>query len=53
MAKKKTPEIRNWETELVALIDEEWEKGSTYCSDLNELYDDVYAMLRGERPSKS
>lgn len=53
MAKKKTPEIRNWETELVALIDEEWEKGSTYCSDLNELYDDVYAMLRGERPAKS
>lgn len=41
------------ETQLISLIDEEWEKGSNYCSDLNELYDTIYAMIRGERPVKN
>jgi len=56
MAKKEEkakPEVKDWETSLIDLIDEEWEKGSQYCSDLNELYNDVYAMMRGERPIKN
>jgi hypothetical protein len=56
MAKKEekaNPEAKDWETSLIDLIDEEWEKGSQYCSDLNELYNDVYAMMRGERPIKN
>lgn len=57
MAKKKKEEpevyVRDWEIELIRLVDEEFEKGSTYCSDLNELYDDMYAMMRGERPVKN
>ena len=50
---KAKPEVKDWETSLIDLIDEEWEKGSQYCSDLNELYNDVYAMMRGERPIKN
>ena len=56
MAKKEEkakPEVKDWETSLIDLIDEEWEKGSQYCSDLNQLYDNVYAMMRGERPIKN
>lgn len=42
-----------WETQLISLVDEEWDKGSTYCSDMNELYDTIYSMMRGERPVKN
>jgi len=42
----------DWEVELSAQITDEWTKGKTYVSDLNELYDTLYDMLRGERPEK-
>lgn len=31
----------------------EWEKAGEYVTDLNDLYDDLYAMLRGERPERN
>lgn len=31
---------------------EEWDKATEYSSDLNDLYEDLYKMLRGQRPDK-
>uniref|UniRef100_A0A6M3INH1 Portal protein n=1 Tax=viral metagenome TaxID=1070528 RepID=A0A6M3INH1_9ZZZZ len=51
-AKKKTS-LLNWEEQMCKQIEDEWTKGQTYVSDLNDLFDDLYAMLRGERPTKN
>ena len=32
---------------------DEWDRGRQYVSELDDLYDDLYAMLRGERPEKN
>jgi len=45
-----TPE---WEAKLCVHVMREWDLGQTYCSQLNDLYDDLYAMIRGERPQKN
>jgi len=49
-ASRKT--LLNWEEQLCKQIRTEWEKGKTYVDDLNVMYDDIYAMLHGERPKK-
>jgi len=47
------PEIPDYEPLLCAHVLNEWTRGQTYCSQLNDLYDDLYAMIRGERPTKN
>ena len=37
---------------LARLIMCEWDKATEFVSDLNDLYDDIYDMLRGERPQR-
>lgn len=45
--------IIDWEQQLCAQVLDEWDRGRTYVSDLDELYEDLYRMLRGERPEKN
>lgn len=45
--------IVDWQELVVAQIKEEWEKGQQYVDRLNDLYEDLYDMLRGERPEKN
>ena len=45
--------VVDWETELCNRVLDEWTKGKTYVSDLDDLYEDLYKMLRGERPEKN
>jgi len=54
MANKKKPEIPqvSWEDELCLHIEREWDKGAQYCTELNQLYDDIYDLIRGERPER-
>ena len=49
----KTIPVIDWETRLCDIVADEWEKGRTYVSDLDDIYEDIYAMLRGERPKKN
>jgi len=43
----------SWEDQLCQQINDEWTKGQTYVSDLNDLYETLYSMLRGERPERN
>ena len=52
MSKKVNP-VTNPDNELCKQVLTEWEKGRTYVSDLDDLYEDLYRMLRGERPIKN
>ena len=47
------PTITPWEDEVCKVVLDEWDRGRQYVSDLDDLYDDLYAMLRGERPEKN
>ncbi len=42
----------DWEDELAKLVLDEWEKATEYSSDLDDMYEDLYLMLRGERPDR-
>ena len=48
---KNMPEIE-WQTKLCEMGKNEWDKGQQHCSALNKLHEDIYSMLRGERPDK-
>ena len=48
----KTPLV-TWEEEIATQVLDEWDRGRQYVSELDDLYDDIYAMLRGERPEKN
>jgi len=48
-----TEKKRDWQDQLCDMVISEWDKGQQYVSHLNELYDDIYKMLRGERPEKN
>jgi len=39
--------------EICNQVLEEWERGREYVSDLDDLYEDIYRMIRGERPEKN
>jgi len=39
--------------QLINLVMREWAKGSQHYDKMNDLYDDLYSMLRGERPQKN
>jgi hypothetical protein len=43
----------DWQALVVKQVQTEWDKGYQYVERLNDLYDDMYAMLRGERPEKN
>ena len=43
----------DWQALVVKQVQVEWDKGYQYVERLNDLYDDLYAMLRGERPEKN
>lgn len=47
------PEPISWESEVCEMVMAEWDKGQTYVSEMNNLYEDIYAMIRGERPEKN
>jgi len=44
---------KDWQQRLCSQVMEEWDKGRQFVSDLDTLYDDLYRMLRGERPLKN
>ena len=48
--KEKYPD---WQAEVCSRIGKEWDNGRQYVSSLNELYEDLYLMLRGKRPTKN
>lgn len=50
--KDKTDQL-DWEEQVCSMVMAEWDKGQTYVSDMNNLYEDIYAMIRGERPVKN
>ena len=48
----KRPEM-DWKVRLASQVMEEWRCGRQYVSDLDQMFDDVYGMLHGERPIKN
>ena len=44
--------IPRWHDELCRFVLDEWEKGQSHVYEMNALYDDIYDMIRGERPTK-
>ncbi len=46
------PKMDDWEKDVIDIVQEEWTKGRQYCSDMNNLYEDIYKMFRGGRPDK-
>ncbi len=46
-------EIPEWQAELANHVMSEWDKGKSFVSTLDALYDDLYDMIRGERPEKN
>jgi hypothetical protein len=52
-ANEEPVEIYDWQEAVCEQVLDEWEKGQTYCTDLNNLYEDIYSMIRGERPKKN
>jgi hypothetical protein len=46
-------QIVDWKDIVVSQVKTEWDKGQQYVDRLNDLYDDLYDMLRGERPEKN
>jgi len=51
--KKEKPSQEDWQEKLCNLVLDEWERGSQHVSELNRLYEDIYDMIRGERPEKN
>ena len=49
--KKTDPD--SWESKVCTQVLSEWEKGQTYASSLNDMYEDLYLMMRGKRPKKN
>lgn len=46
-------EVFDWQKDVCSKVLEEFNKGQTHCSELNTLYEDIYSMIRGERPQKN
>ena len=51
--KNAPPRERDWQDDFCARGMLEWERGRTFVSSLNDLYEDLYLMMRGERPVKN
>jgi hypothetical protein len=48
----KSVDPESWEQKVCKQVIDEWDKGKTYTSSLNEMYEDLYLMMRGKRPKK-
>lgn len=46
-------ELAEWEVNLAKHVMDEWDKGKQFVTNLDQLYDDLYDMIRGERPDKN
>jgi hypothetical protein len=46
-------EIPEWQTDLASHVLSEWDKGKSFVTQLDSLYDTLYDMIRGERPVKN
>ncbi len=46
-------DLEQWEVDLANHVMSEWDKGKQFVSSLDQLYDDLYDMIRGERPQKN
>ena len=46
-------ELPEWQTQLANQVMDEWDKGKSFVNNLDSLYDDLYDMIRGERPQKN
>ena len=51
--KEVVAEIPEWQTTLANHVMTEWDKGKQFVTQLDQLYDDLYDMIRGERPDKN
>ena len=47
------PKKDEWQRLLAKQTLAEWEKGQSYVDQMNEMYDDIYRLLRGQRPNKN
>ena len=45
--------IVSWQDRLCKQVKDEWDRGQQYVDDLNDVYEVIYAMLRGQRPEKT
>uniref|UniRef100_A0A6M3KF23 Portal protein n=2 Tax=viral metagenome TaxID=1070528 RepID=A0A6M3KF23_9ZZZZ len=52
-ADKSRPDPDDWKSKIASQIIHEWDQGKTYTSSLNDLYEDLYLMMRGKRPKKN
>jgi hypothetical protein len=50
--KEESEEI-DWQVSLAEHVMNEWDKGKQFVTTLDALYDDLYDMIRGERPQKN
>uniref|UniRef100_A0A6H1Z7F0 Portal protein n=1 Tax=viral metagenome TaxID=1070528 RepID=A0A6H1Z7F0_9ZZZZ len=46
-------ELPEWHGKLAEHVLTEWDKGKSFVTQLDSLYDDLYDMIRGERPIKN
>ncbi len=45
--------VTSWEEQVCSQIRTEWTKGRQYVEDVDDLFDEIYSMFRGERPTKN
>ena len=45
--------VMDWQERLCNILEDEWNRGSDYVEPLNDMYEDIYKMIRGERPEKT
>jgi len=46
-------QVEDWQKALADTVMTEWDRGRQYVDDLDDLYETLYMMLRGERPEKN
>ena len=50
--KNESKPVIDWQEQVCHFVLTEFDKGQSFTSDVNDLYDDIYSMIRGERPQK-
>ena len=50
---KASTELPQWQIDLANHVMTEWDKGKSFVTQMDQLYDDLYDMIRGERPQKN
>ena len=49
----KTERQKDWKDDLCEKILKEWDDGRQFVSGMNDMYEDIYLMMRGKRPNKN